>query len=138
MAGAVCIMVQEMYGVKNVLIIGLIVILGVLGYPFIKKAIRKAPRPARPSVQEPRRDAPARKLITLDQYNRIQNGMKYDQVVKILGKEGTFEGEQTEKDDFGGQMTARQYSWKNGSFGGFMDVTFVNGGVAMKTQYGLK
>jgi hypothetical protein len=121
--------------VKNALICGLVVILVVLGYPFVRKALRSAPRPA---VQEQTQRPSERKIITLAQFNQIQNGMKYEQVVGILGEEGSLEGEQKETDDFRNEIVLRQYSWKNGGVGGFMDVTFANGVVAMKTQYGLK
>jgi len=69
--------------------------------------------------------------VTLDMYNKVENGMSYDQVKNILGD---------------GQLTSQSslldtkseiYSWIN-SDGSNMNVTFTNGAVDTKAQFELK
>lgn len=69
--------------------------------------------------------------VTMDKYNKINNGMTYDQVKEILG-EGQLMS-QTQIMDTKGEM----YSWIN-SGGSNMNVTFQNGEVNMKAQFQLK
>jgi len=71
------------------------------------------------------------------QFNRIQPGMTYAQVVEIVGFEGTFSGEDRITDDFGHAVHLRMYDWKNGAFGGFMNTIFQDGKLVHKSQYEL-
>ena len=89
------------------------------------------------SLRPPPSIATQRKIITVSQFKQIQHGMTYDEVVGIIGIEGILEGTSKVQDDFGNVVHLETYSWKNGSFGGFMDVTFQNGRVGMKTQHRL-
>lgn len=69
--------------------------------------------------------------ITLDKYNKISNGMTYNQVKKILG-----EGQLTSQGQLLGTKT-EIYEWIN-SDGSNMNVTFQNGKVESKAQFQLK
>ncbi len=72
--------------------------------------------------------------ITLEEYNKIQNGMSYDEVVSIVGSPGT----DTATSGAGG-FTIRMVSWEgNGMLGSNANVTFTNGAVSGKAQFGLE
>ena len=78
-----------------------------------------------------------REIVTLAEYNQVQKGMAYEQVVEIVGFEGTFDGEEQVTDDFGSVVRLTAYTWKNGDFGGYMNTVFHDGRLVMKDQYGL-
>lgn len=72
--------------------------------------------------------------ITLDEYNQIQSGMTYEQVVEIVGSEGN----PTVQSD-GAGTSYQMYTWYgNGTAGSNANVTFLNGTVTSKAQIGLK
>ncbi|MBS5166279.1 MAG: DUF3862 domain-containing protein [Butyricicoccus pullicaecorum] len=72
--------------------------------------------------------------ITLDEYNQIQNGMTYDQVVEIIGSSGSSAAESGVND-----YTIKIYTWYgNGIAGSNANVTFTNGTVSAKAQVGLE
>lgn len=69
--------------------------------------------------------------ITMDNYNKIENGMTYEQVKSILG-----EGEVTsETEKMNHKSIIYSYINKNGSYANF---TFTNGSISMKEQFNLK
>lgn len=75
--------------------------------------------------------------MTMEKYNKIKNGMTYEQVVKIVGCEGTL----LSSSDFGGGSTTHNYSWASKpvadglSYGA--TVIFIDGRVTSKYQIGL-
>lgn len=69
--------------------------------------------------------------VTMDKYNKINNGMTYDQVKAILG-----EGQLTSQTDLLGSKS-EIYEWIN-SDGANMNVTFEDGKVTSKAQLELK
>ncbi|OYD07593.1 DUF3862 domain-containing protein [Paludifilum halophilum] len=72
--------------------------------------------------------------VTLDNFQKIENGMTYDEVVEILGKEGELISEAGE-----GQYKTEMYQWEGDSgFGANMNVTFQNDEVQSKAQAGLE
>ena len=72
--------------------------------------------------------------ITLDEFNQIQSGMSYEQVVEIVGSEGS----PTVQSD-GAGTSYQMYTWYgNGTAGSNANVTFLNGTVTSKAQIGLK
>ena len=78
-----------------------------------------------------------RQLVTMEHFEQIRQGMTYEQVVEIIGFEGTFDGERQETDDSGNVVRLESYGWKNGSFGGFLNAVFADGRLVQKTQYEL-
>lgn len=72
--------------------------------------------------------------ITLEEYNKIESGMTYEQVVEIVGSDGTVSS----------QVESNGYkiviiSWYgNGVAGSNANVTFTNNAVSGKAQVGLK
>lgn len=72
--------------------------------------------------------------ITLEEYNKIENGMTYDEVKNIVGSAGT---ETATSSGYG--VTITMVTWYgNGIAGSNANVTFQNGLVTGKAQVGLK
>lgn len=73
-------------------------------------------------------------VITLEEYSRLHNGMTYEEVVDVVGEEGT-PVPVTEKDAAAG-LTA--FAWNNpGQFGGHAVITFKDGVITDRLQLGL-
>lgn len=70
--------------------------------------------------------------ITKSNFDRIKTGMTYEQVVKILGKEG----EELSSNEFGNIKTV-MYKWDGENFSN-MNAMFQNGKLNSKSQFGLK
>ena len=70
--------------------------------------------------------------ITLEQYNSIETGMTYDDVVALLGGEGSLISDT----ELAGS-TSQIYMWKGKSIGSNANVTFSDGKVMAKAQTGL-
>jgi hypothetical protein len=70
--------------------------------------------------------------ITLAQFNQIQNGMSYAQVVQIVGRQGTVISENT----MAGFHTI-MYQWEAG-FMANMNTMFQNDKLMQKSQFGMK
>ncbi len=73
-----------------------------------------------------------RPIVTMDEYNRVQQGMTYEQVVDIVGEEGQEVGRTLDL-----RTKTVLYRWANPD-GSYMVAMFQNGRVAQKAQYGLK
>ena len=75
--------------------------------------------------------------ITLEEFNKIETGMSYEEVVEIIGGEGTVLSESDITGD--GQYKTTIYSWDgNGMLGANANVTFQGGKVISKAQFGLE
>lgn len=75
----------------------------------------------------------SKEKMTLEKFNKIKPEMTYQQVVDIIGEEGTLSTEST----FGGQ-TMQIYGWYASDGISNANVTFMNGKVQAKGQLGLK
>lgn len=76
--------------------------------------------------------------MSLEEYNAIEDGMSYTQVVEIVGCEGT---EQSSSNIEAGSYSVKtiMYTWEgNGGAGSNANVTFQNDEVVSKAQFGLK
>lgn len=74
-----------------------------------------------------------RDLVTLENFNKIDSSMSYDDVCALFGKEGTLDSEV----DIAGIVT-QIYHWNNKTNLFNCTVTFQNGKMVAKTQIGLK
>ena len=75
--------------------------------------------------------------ITLDEFNQIQTGMTYEEIIKILGGEGTILSESNIGNSE--QYHTIIYTWEGkGSLGANANVTIQGGKVVSKAQAGLK
>jgi hypothetical protein len=70
--------------------------------------------------------------LTLDKYNQIKNGMSYQEVVNILGKEGTETMSSGE-----GRYKVESYKWDGENYQ-YISVVFMGGKVQSKVQANLK
>lgn len=76
-------------------------------------------------------------LITLSEFNAIENGMTYEQVVNIVGSEGDVLS--SVDLGIGAEYASAMYTWEgDGSTGANANVTFQGGKVISKAQFGLK
>lgn len=72
--------------------------------------------------------------LNLEKFNKIETGMTYKQVVEIIGEEGTVLSEAEIAN-----IKTVIYSWYGeGNIGANANVTFQNGKVTAKAQFGLK
>lgn len=80
--------------------------------------------------------APNDEYITMDEFNQIQTGMTYQEVVNIIGSAG----ELISSVDIGdAQYKTEMYSWEGkGSIGANANVMFQGGIVSSKAQFGLE
>jgi len=70
--------------------------------------------------------------LTMDGYNRVKNGMTFDQVVAIVGKPS----QELSRNEMAGTETV-MYQW-DGSIGANMNAMFQNGKPVQKAQFGLR
>lgn len=90
--------------------------------------------PVATASSETRVTSPARRSdqITMAQYNQIQPGMSYSEVVAILGRDG----EEMSSSDVAGIRTIL-YGWSNRS-GANMNAMFQQDAMVQKAQFGLR
>lgn len=71
--------------------------------------------------------------VTLEKFNQIQTGMTYDEVVSIIGEEGTLSTESSY-----GNANMKIYYWYSEDGITNATISFLNGKVDAKSQIGLK
>lgn len=71
--------------------------------------------------------------VTAAQYDQVAEGMSYDDVVGIMGGEG-----QLVSDTNVAGISSQIYTWDGSSLGSNCTITFSNGVVYSKSQYGLE
>lgn len=70
--------------------------------------------------------------LTMDKYNQIKNGMSYQEVKDIIGREGTQTMSSGE-----GKYKVESYKWEGDNYQ-FISVVFMGGKVNSKVQANLK
>lgn len=70
--------------------------------------------------------------VTLEKFNKIETGMTYQQVVDIIGEEGTLSTESSY-----GNQSMKVYYWYASNKIANATVSFMNGKVTAKSQVGL-
>jgi len=72
--------------------------------------------------------------LTMENFNRIETGMSYNQVVEIFdGNQGELQSSSSYED-----ITMSIYIWTNESGSRIVSIMFENGAVTTKSQVGLK
>jgi hypothetical protein len=79
---------------------------------------------------------PTNSGISLDEFNRIQNGMSYDEVVRIIGEQGNVLSDMDL--GIGNEYATQMYEWHGGNGIATADIIFQGGTVVSKTQFGLQ
>lgn len=75
--------------------------------------------------------------ISLEEFNKIETGMTYEEVCDIVGGKGTL-GSSVDI-GMGAEYKSELYQWTgDGSIGANANVTFQGGKVVSKAQFGLK
>jgi hypothetical protein len=105
-------------GVSGVLIVAVIAFMAI------------APLPKPPTKKLIHLDSLRKMGVTLALYERVQQGMTYQQVVSILGVEGL-----KSRSNEAGEVT---YMWGGVEMNSRMEATFQNGKLIQKIQSGLK
>ncbi|RAL21426.1 DUF3862 domain-containing protein [Thermoflavimicrobium daqui] len=85
-----------------------------------------------PSSQPVEQNATENKEVTMEKFKQIKSGMSYEEVVKIIG----FEGTEMSSNELAGIKTV-MYSWQNDD-GSNMNAMFQNNKLNSKAQFGLK
>ena len=86
-----------------------------------------------PDVLQGVAEQSAARNVSLAEFQQIQSGMTYAQVVSIIG----FEGTESSRSDLGGTSTV-MYEWVNSGFSGAnMNAMFQDGRLVSKAQAGL-
>jgi hypothetical protein len=127
----VCGLIAYKRGQRGMGFVGILLgIIGAVGIIYTSQKITEIARdPFNASLpQSPLAPAP---VVTRAKYERIQDGMTYDQVRAIIGQAG----EELSRSDIAGYTTV-MYSWKN-SNGSNMNAMFQNGKLVNKAQFGL-
>lgn len=89
------------------------------------------------AIEEMSDEMNAPPVVTLAEFNKVQQRMTYQQVVGIIGSEGVVSWESSFENFDGSVLTMRTYTWENGDFSN-ANVSFENGVVTSKMQIGLK
>jgi len=114
---------------KTTLIVtGIIVVVGIAGVTISIRACSSA-------VSDFTSVTGSEGTVTLAEFKKIQTGMTYAEVVKIIGGEGT----EMSRVDISGVASTVMYGWDGaGSFGANMNATFQGGQLTTKAQFGLR
>ncbi|CRI63947.1 conserved membrane hypothetical protein [Thiocapsa sp. KS1] len=144
---------RRQYGCTNFLVIGLIVTFAfvgsqvLMGFAIDKKAdeVRSAlglilpeePESNSINLEKKKVDSGSATAIadgvTLSQYSRVETGMSYDQVIKILGRPD----QELSRSEMAGYVTV-MYMWRGVTAGANMNAMFQNDALINKAQFGLR
>jgi hypothetical protein len=121
------------------LLIGCLITVACLGIIGLSEGKSTGAAPSVETPVTPRSEAPVTEApkpsgaVTLANFNKVQTGMTYGEVSKVFGNPG----ELTVQSEFGGYKS-EIYSWKAARGFGSATVTFMNGKVQSKAQFGLE
>ncbi|WP_242278567.1 hypothetical protein [Bacillus cereus group sp. BfR-BA-01313] len=113
---------------------GLVVVGGIIG-AMNGGTTDNSSEQAKSPVTEEKQDKPKNKVgINKEEFVKIQNGMTLDEVRAIIGNEGELQSEAGE-----GEYKSSIYGWEGErGYGSNASVTFQDGKVTGKAQFGLK
>lgn len=92
-----------------------------------------------PQVQRAVAEYNAPPIITLDEFNRLQIGMSYDEACRVVGAQGTLQSENQIAGVPGAvpDVHTVMYAWQNGD-GSNANAIFQNGRLLQRAQFGLR
>ena len=111
----------------------LVVFLIFIGLGIVGSLLNPTSRSSQPAGAAASRPAAQAGGVTMANFNKIHEGMSYDEVVKILGSPGEVQS----SGEFGGIKTV-MYAWKATSGFGNMNAMFQDGRLITKAQFALK
>jgi len=77
-------------------------------------------------------------VVSFVKFDQLQKGMTYEEIVEIVGEEGTVVSDSsTDEEQDGETKTTVVFEWKNGDFSG-MRISFKDGKLFEKTQSDLE
>jgi hypothetical protein len=121
-------------GVRGLILGGVIFILVVIAVAWWAGQYLPS-QPHAPTIDRPTRSLSTPRIdvrLSMNQYNQIQTGMDYLEVMRILGRPGT----ELSRMDMAGYKTV-MYGWANPD-GSNLNVMLQNDRVISKAQFGLK
>jgi hypothetical protein len=95
-----------------------------------KRSSRTSDSPSAAST--PSKSSSTGDVLTMEKFNRLKNGMKYEECVDIMGSEGSQTMSSGE-----GRYKVETYKWDRENFQ-FVMLTFMGGKLNSKVQNGLK
>jgi len=124
--------------VVAILLIACLITVTCFGLIGMSEKTSTAPAPSGETPVAPKTEAPApspepSRAVTLANFGKVQTGMTYSEVSDIFGGPG----ELTAQSEFGG-FKNEIYSWAPDKGFGSVTVTFMNGKVQSKAQFGLE
>lgn len=130
-AALACGVVAYKRGQKRLGSVGvLLALIGVIGVIYVSQQISNIVKdPFAPNALLGTDSPP---VVTLAEYERIREGMSYDEVTAVIGASGT----ELSRSDLAGYTTV-MYSWSNPG-GSNMNAMFQNGRLVNKAQFGLR
>lgn len=124
--------VGQTFAILGLCIVGFAVLGSLAGSPSPTTSVTSpadASEPAEPPAVE---DSQPKSGVTAANYARLTDGMRYSEVVRILGEPG----KEVSSSELGGIRTV-MYQWQGNIFGGNMNAMFQNDKLVTKAQMGL-
>lgn len=132
-------------GLIAIIAVGAVIIVGAIGfmlYTFVFSGQRSNTSTNTPTTTTPSTTVTqptTTSLVTNAQFEQVQNGMTYADVVGIFGRDGTLLSESTFKDEGGNDVQLKIYYWEGqGEAGANASVSFQGDIVVTKSSYGLQ
>lgn len=113
------------------------VFIGIIAIGVIAAIANPAPTPSNNVKADQPKETPKPESdpseITMEEFNKIQNGLTLKQVEEIIGGKGEMQSSAGD-----GQFKSELYMWKGNTIGANANVTFQDGKVMAKAQFGLE
>lgn len=114
---------------KRQIVFALLGVFSVSGFLYLQAAQSKPPRTTSMII------SPVQSVISLDEFNAIQTGMTYDQVVEIVGSQGTL---QSQAEIAGAKSEMYFWIFLQNPGGSNANIQLSNGKVIGKAQFMLQ
>ena len=94
-------------------------------------------RPEIPISEDPPAEPRGGPVVTLEEFERIEHGMTYDECVAIIGERGVAFGASTDATEPAPEVEWISIAWRNPD-GAYVEISFNFGRVARKKSYDLE